>query len=317
MELNFDTPILLLIFNRTDVTQKVFNKIKEIKAKYLFVCADGPRPGREDDKINCKLTREIINQVDWDCEVKTLFRDENLGCGFSVCSGISWFFEQVDQGIVLEDDCLPENSFFPFCKELLNRYREDESIYIISGTNMQNGISRNDGSYFFSNYPITWGWASWRRAWSHFCYDIPDFDKDFKNGALNHAFQSKGEKKYWKSKVQQSVTEKKNIWDYQWWFAIWKNRGMAITPNVNLILNLGFRNTGAHSFLYDSVREPSISKSIQFPLIHPENKIINKEADLFTFNNVYSHSFSRFLRLTKENGLLRILKYSAFNFFKI
>ena len=314
MKINFDTPILLLIFNRPDVTQQVFDKIREIKAKYLYVCADGPRPGREDDKINCKLTREIINQVDWDCEVKTLFRDENLGCGFSVCSGISWFFEHVDQGIVLEDDCLPENSFFLFCSELLNRYKDDESIFIISGTNMQNGISRNDESYFFSNYPITWGWASWRRAWNHFNYDIPDFDNDFNSGELNHAFQSFGEKKYWKNRVKQGVIEKKNIWDYQWWFAIWKNRGLAITPNVNLIVNLGFRNTGAHKFLYDSIREPSISNPILFPLIHPKNKIINKVADLYTYKKVYSHSLSRFIRLTKENGFLRILRYSLFNF---
>ncbi len=313
---NFNIPVLLLIFNRPDVTQRTFNSIKAVNPKFLFVAADGPRPGRADDTINCKLTKAIIDQVDWDCEVKTLYREENLGCGFAVCSAISWFFEQVEEGIVLEDDCLPEISFFPFCSELLSRYKEDESVYIISGTNMQNGIIRGDASYFFSNYPITWGWASWRRAWNKFSYNIPDFEKSFNSGDLDHAFQSKREKSYWKTKVKQSETEKKNIWDYQWWFAIWKNGGIAITPNVNLVLNLGFRNTGAHSFLYDTIREPSITFPVLFPLIHPKNKIINRKADLFTYKNVYSHSLSRFIRLTRENGLIRILKYTIFNFLK-
>jgi hypothetical protein len=281
---------------------------------HLYVAADGPRPGREDDKINCALTRAIINQVDWDCEVKTLFRDENLGCGFGVCSGISWFFEQVEEGIVLEDDCLPDISFFPFCNELLNKYKEDEDIYLIIGSNMQNGVKRGDASYYFSNYPITWGWASWRRAWNHFSYEIPHFHQSFKSGDLNHVFQSFQEKSYWRKKVKLGVTEKRNIWDYQWWFAIWKNKGITITPNTNLIVNLGFRNDGSHIFLHDSLREPSISNPIQFPLVHPKNKIINKFADQYTYKNIYSHSLFRLLRLTRENGIAVILKY-AFKIF--
>jgi hypothetical protein len=314
MTLSFNTPILFLIFNRPDTAQEVFNQIKKIKPRYLYVCADGPRVGREDDKINCKLARAIIDQVDWECEVKTLFRDENLGCGFGVCSGISWFFEQVEEGIILEDDCLPDPSFFQFCSELLTRYKEDESIYLISGTNMQNGINRGQASYYFSNYPVTWGWASWRRAWKYFVYDIPHFNRLFESGEFNHVFQNFQEKLYWRKKIKLSVIEKKNIWDYQWWFAIWKNKGITITPNTNLILNLGFRNTGSHIFLRDSIREPLIKNSIQFPLIHPNNKIIDMVADQYLYKNALSHSFFRFFRLVRENGVMTIVKYTIGKF---
>lgn len=313
MILQFNTPILLLIFNRPDVTQHVFDQIKKMKPRYLYIGADGPRPGREDDIINCKHTRAIIEQIDWDCELKTLFRDENLGCGFAVCSAITWFFDNVENGIVLEDDCLPDLSFFSFCSELLHKYQDDNNVFLISGTNMQNGIQRGNESYYFSNYPATWGWASWKRAWKHFSYDIPNFHESFESREIDHAFQSIQEKIYWKKKVKLGVEGKQNIWDYQWWFAIWKNKGLGITPNVNLIANIGFRNNPSHLFLKDSCREPSSTGSIQFPMSHPE-KIVNKEADKFTYINSYSHSPSRFIRLIRENGIGTILKYSILKF---
>jgi hypothetical protein len=310
MSSKFSSPILLLIFNRPQVTQQVFNKIKEVKPQYLYVAADGPRANVPHEAAICEETRKIIDQVDWECEVKTLFRDKNLGCGFAVCSAISWFFDQVEEGIVLEDDCLPNASFFPFCSELLQKYRDDDKIFLISGTNMQNGIKRSDDSYYFSQYPITWGWASWRRAWKRFSYNIQDLDQVFKSAGLNHVFQSSQEKSYWREKLKKGVTEKDKIWDYQWWYAIWKNKGIAIVPNTNLIVNLGFRNTGSHIFLSDCIREPSTSSSMLFPLTHPINKIINFEADKFTYKNAYSHSFPRFLRLVRENGIKEVFKYT-------
>jgi hypothetical protein len=305
----FDTPILFLIFNRPDVTQKVFDQFKIIKPRYLFVAADGPRPNNDRDQIFCKETRNIINQIDWDCELKTLFREENLGCGYAVCSAIDWFFGQVEEGIILEDDCLPDVSFFPFCKELLIKYKEDDSVYLISGTNMQNGKKRGDNSYYFSHYPITWGWATWRRAWTHFDHNISNLDELFKSDELKHVFQSSQEKKFWECKLSESSQNKKSVWDFQWWYAIWKNKGIAIIPNVNLIVNLGFRATGSHYFLKDSIREPIFSGSIVFPLKHPIEMVVNKDADRFTYKNAYSHSFTRLFRLAKENGIFTFIKY--------
>lgn len=309
----YTTPILFLIFNRPDVTRRVFEQIKKIKPSNLFIAADGPRSERPDDLILCQETRNIVEEIDWDCEVKTLFRNENLGCGFAVCSAISWFFEQVEEGIILEDDCMPESSFFEFCSELLGKYKDDDTIFMISGTNMQNGIRRGDSSYYFSNYPITWGWASWRRAWSRFSYDASDFEQSFNSGMLDHAFQSKKEKFYWKNKIGMVESKKRNIWDYQWFYAVWKNKGITIVPNSNQIINIGFENNGTHTFLRDSRREPSALNPIRFPLIHPTRKI-NSEADQYTFTNAFSHSISRFYRLFKENGLFAILKYTIRKF---
>lgn len=305
---NFATPILLLIFNRPETTQKVFDQIRAVKPLYLYVAADGPRPEREDDTINCQKARDIIKQVDWTCEVKTLFRDENLGCGFAVCSAITWFFEQVQEGIILEDDCLPDISFFPFCTELLSRYKSNENIYVISGINRQNGLNHGNGSYFFSHYPMTWGWATWRRAWDQFRYDIPHWDQSFKSGDLDHVFQSYQEKIYWKKKIKLVESEKKNIWDYQWCYAMWKNKGIGITPNINMIINLGVTNPATHTFLNDSIRAPLTSGNIQFPLKHPEIKV-DRDADRVTFKTALSHSPTRLLRLIKENGILTIVKY--------
>lgn len=304
-----NTPVLLIIFNRPETTQEVFNRIKAIKPSFLFVAADGPRPENQNDLILCRQTREIINQIDWECNVKTLFRKENLGCGLAVYDAIRWFFSHVEEGIILEDDCLPDLSFFPFCEELLRKYREDNRIFLVSGTNLQNGEKRGDESYFFSNYPITWGWATWRRAWNHFEYNLSEPAKAFDAGELDHAFQSGQEKQYWKKKIIQSVTEYKNIWDYQWFFTFWKNRGMAITPNTNLIVNLGFRNQSSHNFLHDSIREPQLQASIEFPLKHPKIKI-NTIADSFTYNHAFSHSYTRIIRLLRENGFISILKYT-------
>lgn len=313
MNTEFETPILFLIFNRPDVTQKVFDQIRKIRPTNMFVAADGPRKGYKIDIMNCRDTRKIIDQVDWPCKLTTLFRDENLGCGFAVCSAISWFFDHVEQGIVLEDDCLPDLSFFHFCGELLEKFKDDESIYVISGTNMQNGIIRGNGSYYFSNYPVTWGWASWRRAWNKFNYDIPYYEQTFKNKELDNVFQSYREKMYWRKKIKKGQLEKKSIWDYQWYYAIWKNKGIGITPNVNLIKNIGFRNNASHNFLYDTAREPLTVSPILFPLIHPIKKV-DRVADKYTYENAYSHSIARFFRLIKENGIISILKYSLCNF---
>lgn len=313
MTLFFDTPILFLIFNRPELSQKVFEQIKAVKPRFLFIAADGPRSDRVDDIVSCKLAREIINQVDWPCELKTLFRNENLGCGLNVSSAISWFFEQVEAGIVLEDDCLPHLSFFPYCEELIKKYKDDHDIYLISGTNVQTGIKRGDASYYFSNITSTWGWASWRRAWNHFNYDISDYQQSVKSGDLDHVFQTSQEKSHWIKCHKHFINRKKDIWDFQWLFAIWRNKGIGITPNTNLIKNIGFRENPVHYFLKDLIREPSIGNPMLFPLTHPEKKI-DHEADLFTFKNTFSHSFNRIFRLTKENGLYAILKYSIKRF---
>src|SRR6187402_3370357 len=156
--MSFDVPILFLVFNRPETTVRVFEKIREIKPQRLFVAADGPREGKEGEKEKCQAVRDLIlKNIDWPCEVKTLLRDQNLGCGKAVSSGITWFFEQVDEGIILEDDTLPAISFYNFCKLLLNKYRNEQKIKMISGINFQDGIRRGDASYYFTRLCHIWG----------------------------------------------------------------------------------------------------------------------------------------------------------------
>ena len=168
----FQTPILFLIFNRPDTTKRVFESIRSIKPAKLYIAADGDRKDKVGEDLLCKDTRSIIDLIDWECEIKTLFRPENLGCKIAVSSAIDWFFENEEQGIILEDDCLPNESFYIYCETLLNYYAFNERIMHISGNNFQDGMMRGNGSYYFSNYNHIWGWASWKRAWKAYNVDL-------------------------------------------------------------------------------------------------------------------------------------------------
>jgi len=196
------TPVLFLIFNRPNTTQKVFNAIRQAKPKQLFVAADGPRKGKEGEKEKYEQAREIIEQVDWNCEVRTLFREKNLGCKIAASSAIDWFFENVDEGIILEDDCLPSQSFFRFCQELLEYYRDDTRIMMISGNNFQFGKVRGEGSYYFSKYAHVWGWATWRRAWKHYDVNMKNFEDFLKSNQIINIFKIKQQQKYWMKILQ-------------------------------------------------------------------------------------------------------------------
>lgn len=300
MKNNFNTPILFLIFNRPDTTQKVFEVIRQFKPKFLFVAADGPRLNKEDEKEKCEKTRNIIKQIDWDCELKTLFRDENLGCKMAVSEAITWFFEHVEEGIILEDDCLPSQSFFKFCEELLDRYRNDTRIMLISGYNKQNIWNPNNYDYFFSNLGGIWGWASWRRAWIYYDDTMKELDNFSKNHYFEYLF---GEHVGKKRKRQMYLVGKKNIdtWDYPWGFSRHLNSGMACVPSKNLIQNIGFGTEATHT-KNDIFTTKIVLNDFKFPLRYNDMVVVDKEYDrLFLKYNILSKF--RFL-LSKINKLI-------------
>ena len=310
-----DTPVLFLIFNRPNVTKRVFEQIKLIKPKYFYVAADGPRSNHPDDKKNCRETRKIIDQIDWDCELKTLYRETNIGCGSAVRSAISWFFENVEAGIILEDDCLPSLSFFPYCEELLAKYKNEDVVKFIGGNNFQNNIKRGEGSYYFSRYPGSWGWATWRRGWKLFENDISDSTSLIKSGKLDQVFNTLQEKNHWMKSLANAQKQQDNIWDFQFYYSIWKNNGICITPAQNLVINLGFFDKGTHYFLKDSTKTNVKNEKMQFPLKHPEAIVVNREADEYMFLHFYSHSKQRAMRLLRENNLQTIFTYIKKRFF--
>lgn len=279
------TPVLLLIFNRPDLTQQVFNRIRETRPKHLYIAADGPRRSREGEADLCRETRRMVATVDWDCEVHHLFREENLGCKLAVSQAINWFFEHVESGIILEDDCLPDLSFFPFCHEMLNRYRDDPRIGIVSGNNFQPEAQRHqaDHSYYFSNYSHIWGWASWRRVWteydvelSHWSGNLEAYADHIPNRYARATFSS------WMQKIR---TGSVDTWDYQLLYLMISGRRFVITPWKNLVANIGFDERATHT----SELNPNLPAAVAmpFPLTHPLEIVANGLADRYTETRIF------------------------------
>jgi len=281
----FETPVLLLIFNRAETTQRVFNQIKLIKPKYLYVSADGPRESRPDDKQKCEDTRKIIQQVDWDCEVKLLFHENNIGCGIAVSTAISWFFQQVEEGIVLEDDCMASVSFFRFCEKMLDTYRNDLRIWHITGYNLQLGNKRGDADYFFSQETPVWGWATWRRVWKNFnlkLEKLPELERTHFRTTLKSSKLHSLTALYDYRKV---VHGKKDIWDYNYSFYQLINNGLTIIPNVNLVENIGFDADATHQMKQAKTYMANKAVEVDYTEIkHPPFVLPDVIADKFTYN---------------------------------
>lgn len=252
---NFDTPILFIIFNRPNQSKSSFERIRAIKPNHLYIAADGPRPGNTNDEIKCSETQQsILAMIDWDCDVKTLFRKDNLGCGKGPASAISWFFSHVEQGIILEDDCLVDLTFFRFSEDLLNFYKNDERIMHIGAQSFFSSMGKDQ--YYFASTPFIWGWATWRRAWEKFDITIsdwplqknnPNFNLNKMNPAVPAFFEKKFELIHSNDNNSNNLDRADNIWDYQWTYCILKNNGLSIFPNKNLVSNIGFGPDATHT----------------------------------------------------------------------
>jgi hypothetical protein len=273
----FNTPILFIIFRRFDTTKQVFSAIRQVKPARLFVAADGPRLAIPDEAEQCNTVRKyVLGNIDWDCEVKTLLRNENLGCGKSVSDAITWFFEQVEQGIILEDDCVPSMSFFPYCEELLEYYKDDQRIFNITGYNKQGLWNSEKYDYFFSNFGGIWGWASWRRAWKYYDFQMADID-DFiaDNNFVNLLGEGVGELRQ-KIIYEEMKIEKVDTWDYQWEYIRHKNNGLSCVPSKNMIKNIGFGDDATHT--KSALYIPPVH-NINFPLRKNPFFISDREYD--------------------------------------
>lgn len=279
------TPILFLIFNRPDTTRQVFNEIKKARPEKLYVAADGPRKEKEGEEAKCQATREIIKQIDWKCDVQTLFREKNLGCKIAVSSALDWFFENVEEGIILEDDCLPVQSFFRFCEELLNYYRNDKRIMGISGDNFQNGQKRSNGTYYFSKYPHIWGWATWKRAWVHYDVEMKNFPIFKEEKRIRGIFDNIIVQAHWLSILQDVYNGNVDTWDYQWYYTVWEQNGLCILPEINLVSNLGFGEEATHTAGKNNKMSDLKTYEIK-EIIHTTSISHNKEADDYTSINI-------------------------------
>ncbi|MDR0972315.1 MAG: nucleotide-diphospho-sugar transferase [Bacteroidales bacterium] len=303
----YNTPILFLVFNRFETTQRVFEQIKKQKPKYLFIAQDGPRENKKEDKQKCEKVRSLFNEIDWDCEVKTLFQEKNLGCKYAVSSAISWFFENVEMGVILEDDCLPNDDFFSFCEQLLIRYKDEEKIKIISGENLQNGIQRGDASYYFSKYPHIWGWATWRRTWKEYDFLLETIDTKKFIKILNKTFNSFWERMVWLDKFILQKNNLINSWDYQLCFSIWAKDGVNILPNKNLVENIGLSLEATHTKKLNQELFFIPTHTI-LPLVFNDKIEINKKADEYTFRLIYKKNIFQLVYRAIRFCFLKIIK---------
>jgi hypothetical protein len=277
---NLRTPVAMLIFNRPDTTARVFERVRAVRPSTLMVVADGPRADRPGEEERCREAREIVEAVDWPCELLTEYSDANLGCGRRISSGLDWVFERADSAIVLEDDCLPDLTFFRFCEDLLDRYRSDDCVMHISGDNFQSvGRGRlarlldrlrpgGGPSYYFSRYPHVWGWASWSSAWRRYDFEMSAWTSADDKGPFLDRFTDPSERDFWRRTWDAVARGEIDTWDYQWAFACISRGGLSAMPSRNLVSNLGF-GEGAHHTVGSSPLAGLPVGHLRFPLDHP------------------------------------------------
>jgi hypothetical protein len=293
------TPVAFLIFNRPDTTARVFETIQRAKPSTLLIVADGPRTDRPGEAERCVAARAIVEQVDWDCKVYKNYSDINLGCKKRVASGLDWVFEQVEEAIILEDDCLPDPTFFQFCDELLQQYRNDTRIMAISGNNIiPNQYVNLKTSYYFSRYNQIWGWATWKRAWQHYDISMKVWPTVRGKALLKNWFKSYRAVAFWDQKFQTAYDNQIDTWDYAWTFACWTQNALSIIPNTNLVSNIGFGIDATHTTETDSSLANRPLKAMEFPLHHPNMVIRNFYADELIELTMFS--LSPLIRLRKK-----------------
>jgi hypothetical protein len=274
------TPVLFIVFNRIDTAARVFEAIKAAKPRKLYIAADGPRKKVAGEEQKCMEARRVADKVDWDCELKTFFRDENDGTRYGIVKAIDWFFSHEEEGIILEHDCLPSPFFFEFCAELLAHFRHDHRVMHIGGTNLQFGQKRGDAAYYFSRIASIWGWAGWRRVWQGRDYEMTQFPLFEAEDQMINLFPERRIAD-WATAMARSVYEKKLVtWDYPYAFSILCNNGLSIVPNENLVSNIGFGAGATHT-----QNENDIHAAIPFGnlhvITHPEIYVPDSNADLF------------------------------------
>ncbi len=274
---NLETPVLFIIFNRPDTTRRVFEAIRAARPRRLFIAADGPRPHKPGEAERCEATRAITEIIDWPCEVARKYEAVNLGCKQGVSSAITWFFNQVEQGIILEDDCLPHPTFFSFSTELLTHYADQPEVMMISGDNLLPPLTNQTESYYFSKYAHIWGWASWRRAWQRYDGEMSSYPEFKRQGTIKQIFPERKAQYYWTRLFDRIYAGAIDTWDAQWQYAIFRHGGLSITPAVNLISNIGFGPEATHTT--HLTPEAALATAAIGPLRHPQTVGRNEAAD--------------------------------------
>jgi len=306
----YNIPVLFVIFNRPEIAYKSFIKIKDIKPKKLYIAQDGPRKDKESEGNKVIETRKcVMDLIDWPCEVKTLFQDYNLGCGKGVYTAISWLFDNEEMGIVLEDDCVVNSSFFLFMEEMLNKYKDDQRVGMVAGSNLIHTYHETRSSYFFSRYKSCWGWGSWRRAWRNMDLDMNWRKNHLMDVINNSGYYAKGHNK-WLYQLRCIDTNYVSAWDWQWFFSLASENQLCIYPCVNLVSNIGNDVNATHTSFGCITYE---AQDLIFPLKEPGVICPNEEFDKAFWKKENSLRFhiQRFIPNSLKIRLKRITKKMA------
>ncbi|MDC3164361.1 glycosyltransferase family 2 protein [Prochlorococcus sp. AH-716-F13] len=290
-----ELPILILAWKRPNHTKEVIQSLKDIKPKNIYLACDGPNPNNEKEINLVNKTRYILeNEINWPCKKLKLYSAKNQGCRLGVSKAINWFFENVSEGIILEDDCIAHPDFFKFSEILIDRFRDDKRIWSISGNNYQRGIWRGNGSYYFSKFPHCWGWATWKDRWTHYSEEELIWQK-IKNSNMTQNIFPKKEYKYWESIFEKLYKyNKPDSWAYRWFLVCQAYGGLSVLPNINLVKNIGFDSTATHTNKGEcpiKLKHKKTESTGLIPLKEPTFIIRSIDADNFTFINFYNARF--------------------------
>jgi len=281
------TPVLVIAYRRPDTTKKVIGAIRVAAPTQMFVACDGPNLKNPGEAEKVAATRALIEkEIDWPCTIERRYSETNQGCKMGVSSAITWFFEQVEEGIIIEDDCVAHPDFFLYCAELLERFRHNHKIWHISGNNFQDGQWRGDGSYYFSHIPHSWGWATWRRCWKHYDRELKRWPALKASGLMKTIFEDPVARSYWAGLWDNLLVKgQPNTWDYQWHLTCLSEGGLTVMPNRNLVSNVGFSRDGTYCLNEESLRN-NIPVSKIYPLTHPTFILRNAAADAYDFDHI-------------------------------
>jgi len=285
-DMKLRAPVVFIVFNRPETTRVVFERIRDASPSKLLVIADGPRDEVDGEKDKCEQVRAVIDGVDWPCEVMTNYSDVNMGCRMRVVSGLNWVFSEVEEAIIIEDDCLPDYTFFRFCDDLLERYRNDERIMSIGGNCSRYGGGGEKYSYYFSRYPHIWGWATWRRAWAHYDMNMALWPEIRDSGLLNGMFCNKRIRDYRIGVFDKAYSGELDAWSPAWVFACWLHGALGILPNKNLVSNIGFGEDATHTTGKNRTTANG-TVPLTFPLSHPPYMLRDSMADMLTEKKMF------------------------------
>lgn len=279
-------PVLLLGFNRADKLLRAIEPLRLVKPRSVFIAVDGPRESRPEEAARCRETQQAAGRaIDWECTVQTLFRERNLGCRRAVSEAITWALEQVEELMIIEDDCVVDPSFFRMCRVLLDRHRDDSFVHHIAASNFQEGQWRGDGAYYASKYAHCWGWATWRRAWRTYTDDLTVLEQFCESEAFSKRHPTDNEREYWRHAVALCRSGEVDSWAYRWTLSCWLHGAVTLLPNVNLVANIGFDEEGTHTKDATAAHRQERRSLEDFPA--PSSLQTDVEADRFSFEHVF------------------------------